>query len=185
MHDAVDRQSQKRENLPHPFGIAFGQVIVDRNDMHAFSGQGIEIGRQGGDQGFSFTGFHFGDVASVEHDAADQLDVEMAHLHGPPRGFPHRCEGFRQDVVKVFSVIETFTKLGRLPAQGVVVHCLHGRFKNVDLLDHGLHLFDGAFVFTSKHLGQIREIHRFRFSTCNALRVCRSHKKQNITTNCR
>ena len=52
--------------------------------MNAEASQGIEENREGGDEGFPFTGLHFCDHPAVEGDAANQLDVEMYHLpfHG-------------------------------------------------------------------------------------------------------
>ncbi len=66
-------------NLAHPFGVARGEVIVDRNDMNAAAGEAVEIGRQGRDERFTFTRSHLGDAALVQGDAADHLHVEMAH----------------------------------------------------------------------------------------------------------
>ena len=80
MQDAADGQAQKPVNRAHPFAVARRQVIVDRDDMHAAAGQGVEINRQGGDQGLAFAGGHFGDLALVQGDAADQLDVKGDHL---------------------------------------------------------------------------------------------------------
>ena len=67
-------------NLAHPLGVAFRQVIVDRDHVDAAPGEGIQVNRQGRDQGFPFTGFHLGNLALVQHHAADQLHVEVAHL---------------------------------------------------------------------------------------------------------
>jgi hypothetical protein len=46
------------------------------------TGQGVEIGRQRGHQGFAFTGFHLGDLPAVQHHAADDLNIIVAHLQG-------------------------------------------------------------------------------------------------------
>src|SRR3546814_4176576 len=40
---------------------------------------------------------HFGDLAAVEHDAADHLHVEMAHAERADRRLAHRRKGFGQD----------------------------------------------------------------------------------------
>ena len=68
-----------------PAGVAPGQVVVDGHEVRAASFERIEIQRQGRDQRLAFTGLHLGDPALVEHDAADQLDVEVAHAEGPLR----------------------------------------------------------------------------------------------------
>ena len=46
------------------------------------SGQRVEIERQRRHQGLAFAGRHFGDLALVQHDAADQLDVVRHHVPG-------------------------------------------------------------------------------------------------------
>ena len=67
--DQAHRQAQKAVDLAHPLAVALGQVVVDGDDVHALAGQGVEVGGQGGHQGFAFTGLHFGDAPLMEHDA--------------------------------------------------------------------------------------------------------------------
>ena len=67
-------------DLSHPLGITLRQVIVDRNDLDAFSRQRVQISRTGGYQRFSFTGFHFSDTALMENNSADQLNRIMLHI---------------------------------------------------------------------------------------------------------
>ena len=55
--------------------------------------------RQGGDQRLAFAGLHFGDLALVQHDPADQLLVEVAQSDRPRGGLSHGREGARQDLV--------------------------------------------------------------------------------------
>jgi len=59
----------------HPFAIALSEIVVGGHDMHTFAGQGIEVGREGGDQGLSLTGLHLSDVAEVKRRTAHQLHV--------------------------------------------------------------------------------------------------------------
>ncbi len=75
-----DRQAEEFINRAHPVGVALGEVLVDRDDMHASAADRIEIGRQRCDQGLALTGAHLGDVAIVQHHAADQLNIERSHL---------------------------------------------------------------------------------------------------------
>ena len=46
------------------------------------------------DQRFVFAGSHFGDAAPVNRDAADQLNIEVAHIQHAPRSFVANGEGF-------------------------------------------------------------------------------------------
>ena len=71
--------------------------------MRAFALEGIEIDRQGRDQGFALTGLHFGDPAFMENHAADQLHVEMAHVELAAGHLPADREGFRKNIVKGFA----------------------------------------------------------------------------------
>ena len=84
----------------HPFRVALGQVIVDRDHVHALAFEGVQIGGQRGDQRLAFAGLHFGDFALVQHHAADQLHVEMAHIEHAAPGFADHGEGFDQQVVE-------------------------------------------------------------------------------------
>ena len=72
--------------------------------MDAFAFEGIEIDGQGGDQRLAFAGLHLGDLAFVQHHAADQLHVEMALAQRALGRLADRGEGFRQQVVQGFAV---------------------------------------------------------------------------------
>ena len=50
-------------DLAHPFAVATCEIIVDRDDMDAFSGQRIEIGWKGRHKGFTLAGLHFRYIA--------------------------------------------------------------------------------------------------------------------------
>ena len=81
--------------------------------MNAVAGQGIEIGRQGCDQRFTFTGFHFGDIALMQDHAADKLDVLRAQTKRPLCGFANGRESVFQKIIKAFAV-----RMTRLEAFG-------------------------------------------------------------------
>ena len=93
-------QAQEAVDLAHPLGVALGQVVVDRDDVHALAGERVQIDRQGGDQRLAFAGLHLGDLAVVQHHAADQLHVEMAQAEHALGGLAHHGEGFGQQVVQ-------------------------------------------------------------------------------------
>ena len=78
MDDDADLHAQGLVDAAHPFGVAFGEVIVDGDDVDALAREGIQIDRQGSDQRLAFAGLHLGDRALVQDHAADELDVEMA-----------------------------------------------------------------------------------------------------------
>ena len=88
----------------HHGRITLGQVVVDGNDVYAVAGQGIEVYGQGGYQRFSLTGTHFCDFAVVQHHAADQLDIEVAHTQNAFGCFAADGKRFRQNAVQIGSV---------------------------------------------------------------------------------
>ena len=102
VHDDADGQAEEAIELAHPLGVAFGQVVVDRDHVHAASAERVQIHRQGRDQRLAFAGLHFGDLALVQHHAADQLHVEVAHVEHAAPGFADHGEGFHQKLVQRF-----------------------------------------------------------------------------------
>ena len=93
-HDA-NGQPQEAIDLTHPLGVAACQVIIDGNDMYALTGQRIEVDRQGGNERFTFTGLHLGDLALVQDNATDELYVIVSHLDAAPAHLAHdgKCLG--------------------------------------------------------------------------------------------
>ena len=96
----------------HPFAVAPGQVIVDRDDVDPHAAESVEVSRQGGDQGLAFAGDHLGDHAAVQDDAADDLHIVMAHVLGAASGFAASGKGLGQDVIQRFARLEPFAKNG-------------------------------------------------------------------------
>ena len=64
------------------------------------AGQRVQVGRQRRHQRLALAGAHLGDLAVVQHHAADQLHVEMAHAERALARFAHHREGFRQQLVE-------------------------------------------------------------------------------------
>ena len=118
MDDAADGEAEELVDLPHPFGVALGEIVVDGDDMHALAGERVEIDGQGGDQRLAFAGLHLGDPAFVEHHAADQLDVEMALAQGALGRLAHRREGAGQNLVEGLAVRRLGPERGGPGAQG-------------------------------------------------------------------
>ena len=80
VQNATDCQAEEFVNRSHPFAVARRQVIIDGDDMHAAASEGVQINRQGGDEGLAFAGRHFRDLPSMEGDAANELDVKGNHF---------------------------------------------------------------------------------------------------------
>ncbi|MNV70148.1 hypothetical protein D3C71_1630940 [compost metagenome] len=102
--------------------------------MHADAGQCIEVDRQRGGEGLAFAGAHFSDLAVVQGHAAEQLHVEVAHLHDALGTFTHDRKGFRQQVVQAFALAHPLLEFLGLGAQPIVA----------ELLKFGLHRIDAS-----------------------------------------
>ncbi len=100
VHDVADGEPEELVDLPHPVGVALCQVVVDGDDVDALAGERVEIDGQRGDQRLAFAGLHLGDLALVQHHAADQLHVEVALAERALGGFANRGEGRHEEVVK-------------------------------------------------------------------------------------
>ncbi len=98
--DHADRQAEKAVELAHPFRIALGQVVVDRDHVHAPSTERVQIHRERGNQRFAFAGLHFGDLAFVQNHAADQLHIEVPHVEHAPSGFADHGKGLLKQFVE-------------------------------------------------------------------------------------
>ena len=134
-HDDADRQAEETVDLPHPVGIARGEVIVDRDDVDALALDRVEVSRQRRDERLALARAHFRDLATVEDDTADHLDVEMPHSEDAGRCFAHGGESFGKNVVERLPVLELLAELGGLRLQLFVRERLDLVFETVDLTD--------------------------------------------------
>ena len=88
--------------------------------MDALALKRVEIDRERRDQRLAFAGLHLGDLAAVERDAADQLDVIMALAERPDRRLADRREGFGKQVVELLAIGQPLPETLGLAAQLVV-----------------------------------------------------------------
>ena len=146
VNDDADAHAEEVIDLPHPFGVALGEIVVDGDDMHAFSRQRVEIDRERRDQRLAFAGAHLGDAALVQHHAADQLHVEMALAERAPRRLAHRCEGGHEQIVKRPAGGELLAELLRAGAQRLVRERGDLGLQRVDRPDFRLIGLQPAFV---------------------------------------
>ncbi len=103
--------------LAHPVGVTGGQVVVHRHDVHALAGQRVQVDGQGGDEGLSFTGLHFGDPPEVQRHAAHQLDVVVALAEYASRALANHRERLDQEVVERLALGEALAEDLGLGAQ--------------------------------------------------------------------
>ena len=95
----------------------------------------FEVDRQGRHQRLALAGAHLGDLAVVERHAADQLDVEVAHLQRALARLAHRGEGLGQDARR--GVSPPATRCAELEGLGAECRVAQGReigLQGVDLV---------------------------------------------------
>ena len=114
--EAVDNhaggEAEKAVDLAHPAGVAASEVVVDGDDVDALAGKRIEIDRKGCDERLAFAGLHLGDVALMQHHAANQLHVEMALAKRALGSLAHGGESRNQNIVQSLAVGQLLAEFG-------------------------------------------------------------------------
>ena len=132
--DEADGHPEALEDAAVPLGVALGEVVVHRHEVHAGAGERVEVQRRRGDEGLALTGLHLGDVALVKDDAAHHLNVEHPLLRLAPARLAHGCERLEEQLVERLAVREPLAELGRLRAQLLVGERLELRLERRDVL---------------------------------------------------
>ena len=150
--DHADRQAEKLVERAHPLGVAFGQVVVDRNQVDAAAEQRVGVDGQRGDQRLAFARLHFGDLAFVQDLTAHDLDVEVPHAKRALTGFAANCERLGQHVVERLAGRETFLELDGFRTNRFVGKRGDRRFEGVRRNNRLTQTNDLAFVPVKKSL---------------------------------
>ena len=155
--DDADGHAEEAVNPAHPLRVAPGQVVVDGDDVDALALERVQVGGQRGDERLAFAGLHLGDPAAVQHDAADQLHVEVPHVQRALAGLADDGEGLGQQVVERFAVGEALAELDGLHAQRFVRRAPGCPvFFGVDLGDERTDAFQLALVLGADDLREER-----------------------------
>ena len=80
MLNAANCKPEKTVEPAHPLRITPGEIVVDRDQMRAATGERVQIKGQRRHKCLAFSRRHFGDPAAVQDDAAEQLHVEVHHV---------------------------------------------------------------------------------------------------------
>ena len=136
------------------------------------AGERVEVDGERGDQRLAFAGLHLGDLALVQHHAADQLHVEMALAERALGRLAHGGEGGHQQVVELGAVGQLLAeRFGARPQLGVREPLELG-FERIDGLDRGPVGLELAIVRRSEDLGRNRadrqHANGFLTSRCHA-----------------
>ncbi len=118
--DAADAQAQELVDAAHHLGVALGQVVVDRDEVDAVPGQGVQVRGQGADERLALTGLHLGHVAEVERGAAHHLHVVVPLAEDALGGLADGGERLGEQVVEALTVgVPLLVLLGEGPQLGV------------------------------------------------------------------
>ena len=131
--DDAHVEAEETVDPAHVLGVALGQVVVDRDQVHAVAGQRVQVGGEHRGEGLALTGLHLRDVAQVQRGAAHQLDGEVALADRADRGLAGRRERLGQQLVQGLAVgVPRLELVGLRPQLGVGQR-LHPRLERVDV----------------------------------------------------
>ncbi|MNM66518.1 hypothetical protein D3C81_780090 [compost metagenome] len=154
------RQPQEVVQAAHPLGIALGQIVVHGHHVHALAGNGIEVHGQRGGQRLALAGTHFGDLVVVQDHAADQLHVEVAHLHDALAGLAAYGKSlWQQRFERLAAGVALPEGLGHA-AQVVVRELLELRLQRIDLRHRAAILFDQPLIAAAEDFLEKARDHR-------------------------
>ena len=114
--DDADVQPEKAVDAAHLLAVAFGQIVVDGDQVHTLARQRVEVCGQHAGQGLALTGLHLGHIAEVQRRATHQLDGERLLPQHPPGGLTGHRERLGQQVVEVFTAGNPFAEFVGLGA---------------------------------------------------------------------
>jgi hypothetical protein len=103
--------------------------------VHALARKRVQVHGQRGRQRLALARAHFGDLAVVQRHAADELHVEVAHLHDALGALAHHGKGLGQQRVERFAPGDAVLEFLRLAAQRLVTQLLVFRLHRIDASD--------------------------------------------------
>ena len=135
-------EAEERVDRSHPLHVAAGEVVVDGDQVRALAAERVQVERERGDEGLPLARLHLGDAALVQHDPAEQLDVEVTEADGPPRRFADGGERLREDLLQgggrvlVAGLREAFPEARGLLGEGRVGQRAEALLEERACLDH-------------------------------------------------
>ncbi len=131
--DVADGHAEAFEHAAVPLRVTLGEVVVDRDEVDALAFQRVQVEREAGNEGLTFTGLHLRHVTLVKDDAAHQLDIEHALVGLPQTCFPNRGEGLEEELLERLSVLEPLPELRGLVPELLVGELLELRLDRGDV----------------------------------------------------
>jgi hypothetical protein len=122
--------------------------------MDSVAGQRIQVRRQRCHQRLAFARAHFGDLAQVQRQAADQLHVEMPQAELAPRSLPHQRERLGNQGIERCTAGNPSLELECLLGEVIVPKCLHFGLEEIGVGHPAAQLFDEALITAAENLRQ-------------------------------
>ena len=144
MDDQTDRQPEEAIDLAHPLRVTLGQIVVDRDDMHALPAECVKIGGQNGHEGLAFACLHLGDTSLMQDDTADELHMVRPHSQHAVGRLAADRESLRQKIIQRFARLIAFLEFVGLGAELLIRELRHLRAERLDALHLRQQLFDLA-----------------------------------------
>ncbi len=149
------RHPQGAVHLAHPFRVALGKVVVHCDDMHAFAGQRVQIGRKGRDKGLTFTGPHLCDIALVQKDAAHKLHIKGPQPQSALGPLAAVGKSFGQDGIKAFAaLLHALFEFFGFGDDAFIAECGELWLQRIDFGHKGAHRFDHTVIRRSKYFAR-------------------------------
>mmetsp|Transcript_28980 Transcript_28980/g.78453 ORF Transcript_28980/g.78453 Transcript_28980/m.78453 type:complete len:237 (+) Transcript_28980:2183-2893(+) len=131
--DQSNRQTEESMHLSHNFHVTFREVVIHSNHERSLTGQRIEVNRECGYEGFTFSGCHFCKTAIVQYQTTQQLYVVMTQFQYTPCCLTNNGKRFfEKRAVDIFSVLQPLTKGFGFGLEFIVAQVLDGLFQAVD-----------------------------------------------------
>ena len=92
-------ETEEVKNWRVPTSVTLGKIVIDSDNVNTALGEGIEVGREQGDQGFTFTGFHLSNIAFVKCNTANHLYIKMTHAKNAEGGFTDKSKGIWEELI--------------------------------------------------------------------------------------
>ena len=144
------RHAKEAIDLAHPAGVAGSEIVVDGDNVDALALECVEIHRKRRHQRLAFTGLHLGNLAAMECDRADHLDVVMTLAERPDRCLAHCRECFGKQIVELLAVRQPLAEALGLRAQFLIGQRGDIGLEAVDCLDIFAEAADVAIVGRSE-----------------------------------